>query len=251
MSLNIFITGGTSGLGLSLARAYKKQGACVAVCGRDLSKVESDDFIKYQVNVTSKDEVQNAINKFGRDRKIDIVIACAGRSFERKTQVPDYEISKEIIETNLFGVLNTFQSALPKMLDQKHGQLVAISSVAGLCGFPGVSAYSASKAAVMKLCEGYQVDLSSLGITTTCIAPGFIKTPLTDKNHHKMPFIMSCEKATTLCLEAIRKRKAFYTFPFFFSHFLIFLSFLPRGLYIKLMKFYKFKYASAVKTTNR
>jgi len=95
----------------------------------------------------------------------------------------------------------------------------------------------------MKLCEVYQVDLESLGITTTCIAPGFVDTPLTQQNHHKMPFMVSGEKAAKLISSAIEKKKRFYSFPWFFAGFLRFLSLLPRDLYIFIIKKLPFEYA--------
>ena len=247
MSLNIFITGGTSGIGLAIALEYLQRGERVGVCARSadkflaLSNFENAHF--YKVDVTKREEVESAILEFSHGVSLDIVLASAGLSFSKKTQIPNFQVSREIIDTNIHGVLNTFEPALKVMLPQKSGQLVAIASVAGLCGFPGVSAYSASKAAVMKLCEGYQVDLTSLGISTTCIAPGFVDTPLTQKNHHKMPFLVSSEKAGKLIVKAIDKKKKLYTFPWFFGSILRIFSILPRPIFLRLMTLVPFEYA--------
>lgn len=247
MSLNIFITGGTSGIGLAVALEYLKRGDRVGVCGRSIEKFEPlKQYEKahfYKADVTNRDEMEAAILDFSGEGSLDIVLASAGLGFSKKTQIPNFERSRLIIDTNIHGVLNTFEAALKIMLPQKSGQLVAIASVAGFCGFPGVSAYSASKAAVMKLCEGYQVDLSSLGISTTCIAPGFVDTPLTQKNHHEMPFLVPSEKAGKFIIKAIDKKKKLYTFPWFFGTVLRFFSILPRPIYLKIMKFIPFEYA--------
>ena len=247
MPLAIFITGGTSGIGLQLAKDYLERGAVVGVCGRDESKFESlqnnPNAKFFKVDVTNKDMMKEAVVSFSESFGLDIMIASAGLSFSKKTQIPDFDVSHNIVDINVKGVLNALAPALEFMLPKKRGQLVVISSVAGLCGFPGVSAYSASKAAVMKLCEGYQVDLEPLGISTTCIAPGFVDTPLTQKNHHKMPFMVSSEKASQLIIKAIDKKKRFYSFPWHFASFLRFLSILPRNWYIYIIRKLPFEYA--------
>ena len=251
MSLAIFITGGTSGIGLELAKIYLKNNCSVGVCGRDESKfAELKSFSRatfYQADVTDQAKMKEVIENFSSLNGLDIVIASAGLSFAKKTQVPNFQTSRDIINININGVLNTFEPALNLMLKKKKGHLVAIASVAGFCGFPGVSAYSASKSAVMKLCEGYQVDLEPLGITTTCIAPGFVDTPLTRKNHHKMPFLISSEKGGKLIYNAITQKKRFYTFPWFFGGFLRLLSMLPRDLYIFITTKLPFEYAKELK----
>lgn len=247
MPLNIFITGGSSGIGEALALHYLRAGHTVGICGRDESKFESfktyENAKFYTADVVNRVEIIQAIEKFNTDFGLDIVIASAGLSFERKTQIPNFEVSRKIIDVNLNGVLNTFEGALKVMLPKKRGHLVAISSVSALCGFPGVSAYSAAKAGVARLCEGYALDLKDFGIDVTCIAPGFVDTPLTRKNHHSMPFIMPADRAAKLIEAAISKKKPYYIFPWFFGRILTFLSVIPRPLYHFLMRFYKFNYA--------
>lgn len=245
--LNIFITGGSSGIGKALALSYLKNGHNVGVCGRDPAKFETlreySNAKFYQADVVKRDEITSAIAQFYQDFGLDMVIASAGLSHERKTQIPDFEMSRKIIDVNLVGTLNTFEGALKIMLPNKHGHLVAIASVSALCGFPGVSAYSAAKAGITRLCESYALDLKEFGINVTCIAPGFVDTPLTRKNHHSMPFIMPAEKAAKLITTAIEKKKPYFIFPWFFGRVLTFLSIIPRPLYHFLMKFYKFNYA--------
>lgn len=249
MSLNILITGGTSGIGLELARLYRSQGHLVGIAGRSKTRFDEledkESFQFYQLDVSNKNHCSAVMDQFiYTNKKIDIVIASAGLSFEKKTSIPDFEISRKIIDINLIGTLNIFAPAINYMMNQKSGQLVGIASVAGFCGFPGVSAYSASKAAVIKLCEGYSVDLKRYGISTTCIAPGFVDTPLTQKNPHPMPFMIKADKAAVLIEKAIRKKKTFFTFPFFFSRILILLSFLPRKFFVKIMSIEKFNYST-------
>jgi len=144
-------------------------------------------------------------------------------------------VANDIIDINVKGVLNTFEFALELMLPKKKGHLVATASVAGFMGLPGAGAYSASKAAVLKLCESYSIDLKRSGINVTAIAPGFIDTPLTQQNNHKMPFIMSSDKAARLIKRALEKKKVLYVFPLRMKIIVAILDKMPRSWYRCLM----------------
>jgi len=164
-----------------------------------------------------------------------MMIANAGRSHGSKSKTPNFQTSRDIMDTNVIGVLNAFEKAVEYMMKQKNGHLVAIASVAGLVGLPGASAYSASKAAVLKLCESYALDFPKLGIDVSAIAPGFIDTPLTRKNDHPMPFLMPVEKAGKLIMRAIEKKKVYYIFPWQMKCVILIIEKMPRFLYRKIM----------------
>lgn len=247
--MNIFITGGTTGIGLALAKLYLEEGHRVGICARNLSKfpVEIKNKYKqlhcYEVDVTKREDLYNAIRDFA-PYELDIVYANAGRSVGAKTKTPQFSVANEIIDINVKGVLNTFDVALEIMMPRKKGHLIATASVAGFMGLPGAGAYSASKAAVLKLCESYHLDLHRKGINVTAIAPGFIDTPLTQQNNHKMPFLMSSTKAATLIKKAVEKKKVLYIFPFRMKVAVYCLDRMPRFLYRTLMKLKIFNYSS-------
>lgn len=247
--MNIFITGGTTGIGLALARLYLEEGHRVGICARNLEKFPLEIRNKYkllkcyQVDVVNREELRSAIMDFSQG-DLDIVIANAGRSVGAKSKTPQFSVANTIIDINVKGVLNTFEIALELMLPRKKGHLVATASVAGLVGLPGAGAYSASKAAVLKLCESYSIDLRRSGISVTAIAPGFIDTPLTQQNNHKMPFLMSAEKAAKLIKRAIEKKKPLYIFPFRMKLVMTILDKMPRSLYRALMSLKMFNYSS-------
>ena len=247
--MNIFITGGTTGIGLALAKLYLEEGHRVGVCARNLEKfpVEIKNKYKllkcYQVDVVNREELRHAILDFANG-DLDIVIANAGRSVGAKSKTPQFSVANDIIDINVKGVLNTFETALEIMLPKKKGHLVATASVAGFMGLPGAGAYSASKAAVLKLCESYALDFKRVGINVSAIAPGFIDTPLTQQNNHKMPFIMSSEKAAKLIKRAIFKKKVLYVFPFRMKIIVAILEKMPRSWYRALMNLKMFNYSS-------
>lgn len=232
---SVFITGATSGIGLTLAKQYLKLGFRVGVCGRSQNKYNSSfsDEINatfYQLDVTNREEVKNAISSFSQNG-LDIIITSAGISFPDKTKIPNFERSYQVINTNVLGTMYAFEAAIEFFVKQQKGHLVAISSIAGLRGFPGVSAYSASKAAVIKLCESYSVDLKSSGINVTCVCPGFVDTPLTRLNKHPMPFLVTSDFAAQKIISGIEKKKIRIYFPYMFSMAIRILSILPYSFY--------------------
>lgn len=247
---SVFITGGTTGMGLELAKIYVKRGWKVGVCGRDPLKfkenfayISQDNLHYYQVDVSDREALQKAIAEFSSSIGLDLLIASAGISFPHKTKIPDFERSYHMVHVNLLGVMYAFEAALKVMIPKQSGQLVAISSIAGFNGLPGVSAYSATKSAVTKYCESLNLDLSDLGITVTSIHPGFVDTPLTRVNPHPMPFLISAQKAAEKISHAIDKKKMHYSFPFIFSFVVKLLSLLPRTLYKRLMKIKLFNFS--------
>ena len=239
--MKVFITGGTTGVGLALAQAYLERGDEVGICGRDLTKLPEGfqtkypKLITYEADVLNREALGEIIKKFGEDG-LDLVIANAGRSVGKKTKLPNFEISRHVFEVNVFGVLNTFEPAVELMIKQGSGQLAAVASVAGFVGLPGASSYSASKAAILKLCESYNIDLHKFGIGVSAIAPGFIDTPLTQQNNHNMPWLMTKEKAAKVIMSGLDKRKALIIFPLRMRMVITFLDKIPRLMYRILMK---------------
>ena len=233
----VFITGGTTGIGLELAKLYLSQGWKVGVCGRERSKFEEnfishrDNVTFYPVDVSDRAVLKAAILDFSKSIGLDLLIANAGIGYKFKTKIPDFEYSYKMVHVNLLGVMYAFEAALDVMIPRGKGQLVVISSIAGYNGLPGVSAYSATKAAVQKYAESLHLDLRQFNINVTTICPGFVETPLTSNNHHSMPFIMKAPRAAELIARAIHKKKMIYAFPFFFSTLVRVLSMLPRTWY--------------------
>ena len=239
--MKVFITGGTTGIGWSLAKAYLAEGHIVGICGRDLSRVESGALDKYKnlraytADVTDRELLISVIDEFS-EGSLDLMIASAGRSVGSKTKTPDFKASRDVININVLGVLNTFEGALKNMLPNKKGHIAAVASVAGMVGLPGASSYSASKAAILKLCESYSLDLKSFNIDVTCIAPGFVDTPLTQKNDHGMPWLMSSEKAARKIRKALDRKQALFVFPWQMKTVMFILERLPRWMYRMFMQ---------------
>ncbi len=246
---SVFITGGTTGIGLELARLYLSQGWRVGICARDHQKFlsnfpsESNKISFYEVDVSNREQLKASIADFSRSEGLDLLIANAGIGYKNKSKVPDFESSYHMVHVNLLGVMYSFEAALDIMIPRGKGQLVAVSSIAGYNGLPGVSAYSATKAAVLKYCESLHLDLGQFNIAVTTICPGFVETPLTSTNRHSMPFIMKAPRAAQLIAKAIEKKKMIYAFPFFFSSVVRLISILPRTWYKLIITRKSFDYS--------
>lgn len=237
--MNIFITGGTSGIGLSLVSFYAKFHHVVGTCSLDddstASKILPENVIYYCADVTDSLKMENIIHDFkSKVSSLDLVIANAGINI-KKSKIPDFKIARKVMEINILGVMNTLSPTLEIMNKQKSGHIVGIGSISGLYGMPGMSIYGSSKAAIINMFESFSIDLPKLGIDVTCVIPGFIATPLTKDNKHKMPFIMSIEEATDEILWAIKNKKKYHVFPKILSYISFLLSKIPRKCYRYIM----------------
>ena len=238
--MKIFISGGTTGIGYELALLYDGEGHEVAITGRDVTKLPVDFKKNYprihlfEVDVNNEEAMRSAVSDFAKG-DLDILIANAGISMGTKGRIPDFKRWKEVFQTNVDGLLNTLAPALEVMLKNKRGHIVTLSSVAGFLGMPGAGPYSASKAAVRIFSESLAIDLKKDNISVTTICPGFIDTPLTRKNPYSMPWLMSAPKGARLIKRAIDKKKMIYIFPWQMKIVVLFLSYLPRGLFCFIM----------------
>ncbi len=248
-SKTVFITGGTSGMGLGLVNRYLQEGYRVGACSFEASEIAEKKFQEslktptrpenlnyYQADVTNSVRMAEVIQSFAKQcGRLDILIANAGINHP-KAKVPDFLLGTKVIEVNVNGVLNSFGAAIPIMQAQGFGQLAAMSSVAGVMGaLPGMAVYCASKSAVLSICETLSMDLRHFGIMVTALAPGFVDTPLTSSNRHAMPFRMSTEKAVDEIFSAIQRKKNLHIFPWPLRMAALVLRAMPRWLFSKII----------------
>ena len=201
--LRVVITGASSGIGSALARQYGRRGAELALIGRRAQALEQlaaslpGRCSVYPVDV--RDEA--ALLAAGRDFLAqhgcpDIVFANAGISVGTLTEfAEDLAVFAETMETNVLGIVRTFQPFIACMRERGRGALVGIASVAGYRGLPGGGAYSASKAAAIAYLESLRTELRGTGVRVTTICPGYVATPMTQDNPYRMPFKMDPDKA--------------------------------------------------------
>jgi NAD(P)-dependent dehydrogenase (short-subunit alcohol dehydrogenase family) len=238
--MKVFITGASSGIGAALARHYAGIGATVGLFSRracDPSQVggalTTSQSATYIGDVRDEAVLASAAKDFvARFGAPDAVVASAGVSIGTSSaHVEDNAAFRTVVDTNLLGLLHTFQPFLASMQATRGGKLVGIASVAGFRGLPGSGPYSASKAAAISYLESLRVELRGSGIQVVTICPGYIDTPMTAHNPYRMPFLMPPDKAAQLIARAIDRGSRFYVLPWQMAWAGRLLRALPRPLY--------------------
>lgn len=220
----ILITGASTGIGKALGEKLLKENCNVILTARRNEKIDewvnnyhdsNANILILKNDVTDKENVaesyQKVIDKFGT---IDIAILNSGVG---KNVTPDSfnsKIAEDIINTNFLGVVYWIEQLLPDMMKRKNGIIAPVSSLADNRGYSGSGFYCASKSALSIFAEGLSIDLKKHGVKVLTIKPGFVKTPMTDQNKFKMPFLISTEKSADYIISGIKKEKAIIQFPF-------------------------------------
>ena len=242
----IWITGASSGIGKAVAEKFASEGWMVAASARRqemLNKMaENQNIFAYPLDVTQKENVTKTFNKIIEDFKnVDICLFCSGTYDPKLEQEINIEQNKFVMETNYFGVLNCIKAVETYFKNKKSGQISIVSSVAAYRGLPNSSGYGPSKAALTNLTESIYFDFKKHNVKISLVSPGFIKTPLTDKNEFPMPFIRSPEFAADKIFQGLTKKNIFEIhFPLGLTLTLKFLRILPYKLYLFLIdKFVK------------
>jgi NADP-dependent 3-hydroxy acid dehydrogenase YdfG len=217
------ITGASTGIGAALARELARRGWKVGVLAR---RQELLDVLVAELRAAGADAAAAAADVTDRaatDAAVraleaalgpcDLMVANAGTGAPTPAHKVQVDTILSIMRLNYDGAVHAAAAVLPGMLARRKGRLAVVSSVAATRGLPGTGAYSASKAAVSTLWESMRVDLRGKGVACTTIHPGFIDTPLTQKNRFKMPFILSAERAARIVADGLEVGRADITFP--------------------------------------
>lgn len=238
----VFITGASSGIGEALARHYAARGATLGLVARreDLLRGLRESLPSaaeiYPCDVRDLASLKAAAADFiGRRGLPHVVIGNAGISHGTATEfAEDAAVFREVLEINVMGLVHTFHPFVGAMRARGSGTLAGIASVAGLRGLPGASAYSASKAAVIRYLESLRVELRSSGVKVTTICPGYIATPMTSRNPYRMPFILDAGEAARRFARAIDAQKSYAIIPWQMAIVGRLMGLLPDALYDRL-----------------
>ncbi|MDA9177155.1 SDR family NAD(P)-dependent oxidoreductase [Candidatus Pelagibacter sp.] len=238
----IWITGGSTGIGKALAIKFASKGWNVAVSARreELLNELSDQYENisaFPLDVTDKQkcaEVFDQIKKKYED--IDICFFSTGTWNPKKEKEIDVEQIEEVFKINFFGTVNTIKAVEQYFRDRKKGTITIVSSIAGYRGLPNSTGYGPSKSALNNLAESLYFDFKRFGVRVCLVSPGFIKTPMTDKNDFKMPFIKTTDYAANKIYDGLINKNVFEIhFPKSLTIILKILSFLPSKLYFSLV----------------
>ena len=178
------ITGATGGIGLQIAKKMKQAGATVVVSGRKIAKMNAefdDEYIKIPCDLATvggaEELIMETIEKTG---KIDILINNAGITKDTLLMRMSDEQFEDVINTNLRSCFKMCRAAIMPMMKNRYGRIINMASIIGVIGGAGQANYAASKGGMIAMSKSIAAEVASRGITANAIAPGFIKTPMTD-----------------------------------------------------------------------
>ena len=238
----IWITGASTGIGKSLAIKFSKNGWKVAISARraeildDISK-QNENIFPFPLDVTNKEECKKVFLEIkNKLQNIDICVFSTGTWDPKKEKDIDIDQIENVFKVNFFGTLNSIKSVEKYFKDSGKGHISIVSSIAGYRGLPNSTGYGPSKSALNNLAESLYFDFKKYGVRISLISPGFIKTPMTDKNDFKMPFLKTSEYAADKIYHGLVNTNVFEIhFPKQLTLILKFLKILPNWLYLKLV----------------
>ncbi|PIU40824.1 MAG: 3-oxoacyl-ACP reductase [Candidatus Omnitrophica bacterium CG07_land_8_20_14_0_80_42_15] len=185
------ITGGGQGIGRSIALLFAEEGSDIAICDvnpdslnqtKDEIKEKNRDCLTFTADVTKFDQVEDVVNKildkFGR---IDILVNNAGITRDSLLVRMSEEDWDRVLDVNLKGSFNCTKAVAKPMMKARGGKIINIASIIGIIGNPGQANYAASKGGMIALTKTMAKELASRNVRVNAIAPGFIKTAMTEK----------------------------------------------------------------------
>ena len=251
----VFITGASSGIGQALALRFHQAGWRLALAARRQTDMQTwltaqgihtEDAQCYSADVSDAHSIIDAAQACIAAQGVPhVVIANAGISIGMDTRErEDLAVFDQVMRTNVLGMAATFHPFIEAMQSREVssmrqgqvGTLVGIASVAGIRGLPGHAAYCASKAAAISYCESLRGELKPLGFKVVTLAPGYIKTPLTQKNKFPMPFLMTADAFADQALKAIERGTSFQVIPWQMAWVTRLLRILPDALLDRAFK---------------
>lgn len=240
----IWITGASSGLGRELAAQYARAGHTVCVSARGAEALdelarehEAGNVIAYPLDVTDAIAAEEVFERIAATVGMpELCVLNAGTHSPDSVKKIDLEKFRQIMSINFFGTVNVLSAIVPAFITRRSGRIAVVSSVAGYRGLPYAAAYGASKAALINMCESMQPELAAHGVCMSIVNPGFVRTPLTDRNRFSMPFLMEVDAAAQSMRRGLDSGRFEITFPKRFTWLVKVLRVLPVALYLRITR---------------
>jgi short-subunit dehydrogenase len=236
----IWIIGASSGIGAALAVALSQQGANIILTARRESELKEVcaklTGANHQVLAFDVSDYEQTVDAFNTIKRLDRVIFLAAIYDPSIKGRADIQFIQKSLQVNVGGVYNMLDVVTPFFEAQGHGQISLCGSVAGYFGLPNSQPYSSTKAAITNLAESLYIEYQAKNIDVKLISPGFVRTPMTQKNTFKMPMMIEVEEAAGYILKGITSLKFEIHFPKKFTWLVKTLRSLPYYLSFKLSK---------------
>jgi NAD(P)-dependent dehydrogenase (short-subunit alcohol dehydrogenase family) len=234
-----WVTGASAGIGRAVAEELARRGWTVAISARRAAELEAmaaanPRFIAAPCDISDAASVDAAVTAIEARRPIALAVLNAGTYVPTEITAFDLAAWRQQIEVNLNGTAACLAALLPRLLGRRAGQVGIVASVSGYRGLPRAGAYGATKAALINLAESLRLELAPRGICVSLVNPGFIRTPLTDRNDFPMPFLMEVEPAATRLVDGLASGRFETTFPKRFTWLLKLLRIVPYALYFRI-----------------
>jgi short-subunit dehydrogenase len=234
----VWITGASSGIGAATAKRLANDGWHVAITARSADKLAAlqqshRGLYAYAGDVTDPAAMTDIVARIEQDLgPIDLAIMNAGNYFPDTVEDFSAASLKQQYEINVFGTMNALEPVLQRFKARQKGHIAIVASVAGYRGLPRSLSYGSSKAALINFTEALAAECRFYGIKVQLVCPGFVKTPLTDKNDFPMPMLMDVDVAAEKFVQGLQSNRFEITFPWAFACLTKLVGLLPGGLYI-------------------
>ena len=170
--------------------------------------------MSWPLDVTDAAAVTEAVAAIERDvGPIDVAVLNAGTHQPILARDFAADKVKSLLDLNVMGTAHCLEPLLSRMIGRRRGRIAIVSSVAGYAGLPTSAGYGASKAGLINMAEALRPELEALGITLQIVNPGFVRTPLTDRNPFPMPFLMEPEAAAEAFYRGLASDRFEIVFP--------------------------------------
>ncbi len=240
----IWITGAGKGIGRTLAKRLAGEGWLVAASARteeDLASLAAEcpanSIHAFPLDVTDLSATTETVERISTQLGIpDLVVFNAGTHIPLSAEDFSVDAFRTLVETNLMGTVNGLAQVLPPMIERKKGHVAIVASVAGYRGLPTSAGYGATKAGLINMCEALKPELERHNVRITLINPGFVKTPLTDRNDFPMPFLISVDDAVDQIMRGLASGKFEIAFPRRFAFLMKLLRVLPNRLFFAVTR---------------
>ncbi len=235
-----WITGASSGLGLALAKRMAAEGWRVAASARsatalsELAKSAANlegEIHAFPLDVTDPAAVTTAITSIEQSLgPVDQAVLNAGTHRPVRAAQLTSAVFRELADLNLMGTVHCLEAVLPGMIARRAGGIAVVASVAGYQGLPTSAAYGMTKAGLINMAEALKPELDGYGVRLQLVNPGFVRTPLTDKNPFPMPFLMEVDDAAEALYRGLESTRFEIVFPRRLAYLLKVLRCLPAPL---------------------